>query len=266
MTTSKESSETKSPTVADEIKAELATRDKLAIGLVNLKADTEKRKEEQVSEGEKRSRLVLDRVDLIAQGATAEGLDKQIAESRQRSDAHNEAIVANSKAINDRTARLEQAESALKRATFKAIKNHRPDAEVDALFNKAMDAVEAWQATYNDLLTELGVRQKLALIDGEWRLPLDPHLTNETIRRLQPFVPTISQPEQAKSAKAVNIPANEPLTQQAASEAPTAKPEQPERPEKPKALTPEQVQADARRNGRNSVLRAKQKPQEYAEF
>jgi len=58
-----------------------------------------------------------------------------------------------------------------------------------------MDAVDAWQETTENVLRELDVRRQIGVEDGDWYLPLEPHLPNGTIKWLNDFVPEVIQPE-----------------------------------------------------------------------
>ncbi len=233
-------------TIKNAVAAELSARDKLATALANLQADTAKRRELSAAEDDKRTRLVLDRTALIEKGAAGDSLARQVAESHRFSDQHDGAIEANDAAIATRANELNLAEIVLKQMYFAAVLKQRPavDKQIAALIDTLMEAVEAWQDSYQALAVEMDL--KFDTNDAEWQLPLDPHPSN--FHRMAGFVPDDA---------AVDLPVEVSHSVPAAIKAAETKTEAPETKPTPKPsmqeMTAWQQKHDARSGNKQSI-------------
>ena len=221
--------------IKTDVQKELNARDTLSNGLAKLRTRKQQLETEIQSNAEKRSKMVLERVEHVKAGGSDEGLNALITKSQEQETIDRAELEAIEKTIPVDEGKLKMEQAALKRAALEAIKSRRPDAEINAMFVQAMDAVDIWEKTTEDILRDLDVRSQMTTYDGDWRLQLEPHLKNEIIKRLNVFVPTIEQPEPTPTN---DIPAVRPVE-----------------PEPIISPTHAEVMADCRKNARENVIR-----------
>lgn len=198
--------------VAEIVKDDLNKRDGLKTAVANLMSDSARRQKTIDDESSKRVQLDAERVKLVEAALDTTAIDEQIVESHRIGNACARAILSNNELITERKQKVSQANTRLKLVTLRAIERIRPDTLVNKMFKDAMDAVDAWTDVFYKVLDELEVRPHInAVYDGEWRLPLEPHLTNENVRRLNKFVPEIEQPEQSDNQASSSSVRPEPL-------------------------------------------------------
>lgn len=214
----------------------LKARDNLLAGGRNLKARQTEIRQEIEDVGAKLRNIKGQKIELVRAGDSTASADAQIKQLRENETAlHEELSSIGSVAPVDKE-KLKQAIAAIKRATFAAIKTHKPDAGVDALFAAALDFVEAWDEMVLSLLAEFDIRGHMGAYDGDWRLKSQVKLSNPIIERVADFGPYLKQPEPIKYADSVG-PAPQTLTGSTGRDV-------------PRGMTPAEAQRNAAEFGR----------------
>ena len=196
----KSKTETFTDKIGAAIAPELEARNVASRTLAHLKTERVRLINIIAAEAKKRTELVLSRVELIKDGGDVTGLDTLVEDSRIRENTDKASLEAIESSLPAEKNCLMQAEAMLRRKALDAIKSLRPDDKVNALFAKAMDAVDAWRTSYNGLIQEFGIKLTNGDHQGQWYLGVDAHLTNANVVRLNEFVPKVKSPEPSSVA------------------------------------------------------------------
>lgn len=222
------------------VSEQLTERNKLSSALANLKARQVKIESDLGAISEKRSAIVLKKLDIVGAGGTSGDEDRLIEGFNLKEKAGREELTAIKNSIPGRQVNLQSAEDALKRAAFSTIEKHRPDAEINKLAEALKSAVDAWDISWNEQLQKYDIKVAGQDHFASFDASFVPWISNDMIKWFNKWVP--------KNLRPAPLPKS---TEQSQPEKPKAPPE------KPKAKTLDEVQADARKSGRSKTNKDK---------